>query len=70
MKRLMEEKRLEMAKQMELQLVENREPLLSQNNFNGKSNGYRTPRTSRHHREVGNHSLTLLPLYCQHLREK
>ena len=52
MKKLMEEKRLEIAKQMELQLVENREPLLNQNGFNGKSNGYRTPRTSRHYREV------------------
>ena len=51
MKKLMEEKRLEMAKQMELQLVENREPLLSQTSYNGKSNGYRTPRTSRHHRD-------------------
>ena len=52
MRKLMEEKRLEMAKQMELQLVESREPLLSQNSFNGKSNGYRTPRANRHHREV------------------
>ena len=52
MKKLMEEKRLEIAKQMELQLVENREPLLNQNSYNGKTNGYRTPRTSRHYREV------------------
>ena len=52
MRKIMEEKRLEMAKQMELQLVDSREPLLSQNSFNGKSNGYRTPRANRHHREV------------------
>ena len=54
MKKLMEDKRLEITKQMELQLVEHREPLLNQNNYNGKSNGYRTPRTgtNRHHREV------------------
>ena len=53
MRKLMEEKRLEVAKQMELQLVENREPLLGPSSFNGKSNGYRTPRAGRHHREVG-----------------
>ena len=51
LKKLMEEKRLEMAKQMELQLVETREPVNTYSN--GKSNGYRTPRSSsRHHREV------------------
>ena len=52
MKKLMEEKRLEMAKQMELQLVESRDQPQCQNSFNGKSNGYRTPRTGRYHREV------------------
>merc|ERR1719410_1373983 len=51
MKKLMEEKRLEMAKQMELQLVESRDQPQCQNSFNGKSNGYRTPRTGRYHRE-------------------
>ena len=57
MRKLMEEKRLEVAKQMELQLVENREPLLGQSSFNGKSNGYsRTPRATRHHREVRRHT--------------
>ena len=52
MKKLMEEKRLEMAKQMELQLVETREPVSHSSYNNGKPNGYRTPRSSRHHREV------------------
>ena len=59
MKKLMEEKRLEMAKQMELQLVETREPVSHSSYNNGKPNGYRTPRSSRHHREVRQYFLLL-----------
>ena len=53
MQKMMEEKRLEVAKQMELQALESQEPLMSPNSFNGKSNGFRTPRNGRYHREVG-----------------
>ena len=52
MQKMMEEKRLEVAKQMELQAMESQEPLMSPNSFNGKSNGFRTPRNGRYHREV------------------
>ena len=52
MQKMMEEKRLEVAKQMELQAMESQEPLMSPNSFNGKSNGFRTPRSGRYHREV------------------
>ena len=53
MQKMMEEKRLEVTKQMELQARESEEPLMSPNSFNGKSNGFRTPRNGRYHREVG-----------------
>ena len=52
MQKMMEEKRLEVAKQMELQAMESQEPLMSPTSFNGKSNGFRTPRNGRYHREV------------------
>ena len=68
MRKLMEEKRLEMAKQMELQLVESREPLLSQSSFNGKSNGYRTPRASRHHREVRSDKYLSIEIFLKYFQ--
>jgi len=52
MQKMMEEKRLEVAKQMELQAMESQEPLMSPTSFNGKSNGFRTPRNGRYHRET------------------
>lgn len=54
MQKMMEEKRLEVAKQMEMQALDPHEPMsmMNQNFYNGRSNGVRTPRNDRYHRET------------------
>ena len=54
MQKMMEEKRLEVAKQMEMQALDPHEPMMNQNFYNSRSNGVRTPRNDRYHREVSN----------------
>ena len=54
MQRMMEEKRLEVAKQMEMQAVNPHEAsgMVNQHFYTGRPNGMRTPRKEKYHREV------------------
>ena len=54
MQKMMEEKRLEVAKQMELHALDPHESMamMNQNFYPSRPNGVRTPRNDRYHREV------------------